>query len=149
MHAYRRLIQKELDARGWKAADLTKNGGPSQQVISRVVNDKRPHIGQMPDASTLEAFARGFKLPVERIREAAARSLSSYVSDSDEPLETDLSRVPIEAMLHEISRRATQWQVQSSNEGEDGSLPDPIGDQIISSIDPEVDDTNNGGKKTG
>lgn len=106
MHDYRRFVQSELDARGWKQADLVHRSGLSRQVVSKILRDDREYLGQMPDESTLRALATGFEVPVERVRTAAARALARY-DDAGEPLTADLSSVSIDALLQEIKRRVT------------------------------------------
>lgn len=104
MHEYRRLVQAELDARGWKPAQLEQASGLSRQLIWGILHDKRAHLGQMPYDTTLEGLARGFGIPVERVRTAAARSLDGYQGD-DSPLVADLTHVSIDVLLNEIRRR--------------------------------------------
>lgn len=104
MHEYRRFVQGELDARGWQQADLVKRSGLSRQLVSKILSDDRPHLGQMPDDTTLEKIAHGFQVPVDRVRTAAARSLARY-EDDGRSLITDLRGVHMDALLGEIRRR--------------------------------------------
>lgn len=104
MHEYRRFIQGELDARGWRQADLVQKSGLSRQLISSIVNDDRDFLGQMPDEATLDGLATGLGVPVSRVRSAAARSLVGYV-DSGEPLTPALQEVSLDALLNELRRR--------------------------------------------
>lgn len=104
MHEYRRFIQDNLDSRGWKLPDLMRASGLSRQLLHRVLNDNRDHLGQMPDDSTMEGIAKGFGVPVERVRTAAARSLAGYTDDGS-ALTLDLQDVHIDALLNEIRRR--------------------------------------------
>lgn len=83
MHEYRKLIQAELDRRGWRQSELARRGGLGRSVINKILNDDRPHLGQMPDDSTMDGIATGFGIPVERVRQAAARSLVGYVETGD------------------------------------------------------------------
>jgi len=89
MHDFKRLIRQGLDERGWRQADLARRGGLHRSLISKILNDEREHLGQMPDDATMEGIARGFGIPVERVREAAARSLVGYVGppSTGEPLD--------------------------------------------------------------
>jgi transcriptional regulator with XRE-family HTH domain len=115
VHEYRRFVQGELDARGWKQAELVKRSGLSRQLVSKLLSDNRPYLGQMPEESTLEGIARGFSMSVERVRFAAARSLAGY-EDDGHPIATDLSHVDIDALLGEVRRRVL------------GSRPDQLED---------------------
>lgn len=78
MHEYRRFVQTELDARGWRQAELVRRSGLSRQLVSSILRDNRDYLGQMPDAETIEGLALGFDVPAETVRTAAARSLVDY-----------------------------------------------------------------------
>ncbi|KMV18302.1 hypothetical protein ACT17_11750 [Mycolicibacterium conceptionense] len=104
MHEYRRFIQQQLHERGWKSADLVRQSGLSRQLISKILNDTRDHLGQMPDDTTLEGLARGFGMKVELFRTAAARSLVGYVDDG-EALTIQLRDISTDALLNELRRR--------------------------------------------
>lgn len=104
VHDYRRLVEAELDARSWKPAELERASGLSRQLIWGILHDNRQHLGQMPKDTTLEGLARGFGIPVERVRTAAARSLVGYAGDNA-PLIADLTQVSIDVLLTEIRRR--------------------------------------------
>lgn len=104
MHEYNRLIQQGLDERGWKQADLARRGGLHRSLISKILKDDRDHLGQMPDDATMEGIARGFGIPVERVREAAARSLVGYIdSGGGDPLDS----YSTDYLLDVIRRRMT------------------------------------------
>lgn len=157
MHEYRRFVQSELDARGWRQADLVRRSGLSRQLVSNILNDPRSAIGQMPDSSTMDGLARGFGIPVETVRTAASRALVGY-SDDGEPLSADLASVSTDALLHEVRRRieatgvtdATQEQEsrpEASSE-EHGSAGEAQGERPMSEVRrlprkdqaPDVDD---------
>ena len=104
MHEYRRFIQQELDARSWERADLMRASGLSRQLLSSILTDKRDHLGQMPDDSTMQKLADGFSIPVERVRTAAARSLVGYTDDGAD-LTLSLRDMHIDVLLNEIRRR--------------------------------------------
>ena len=104
MHEYRRFIQHELNARGWRQADLVRESGLSRQLVSSILRDNRDHLGQMPDAETIQAIATGFGVPQERVRVAAARSLADYIDDGA-ALTITLGDVSTDALLNEIKRR--------------------------------------------
>lgn len=104
MHDYRRFVQDELDARGWNPANLVRKSGLRRQLVWKILHDDRPHLGQMPDESTMQALADGFGISVEHVRTAAARSLRGY-RDDGAPLGADLSEVSVDVLLTEIRRR--------------------------------------------
>lgn len=104
MHEYRRFIQAELDARGWRQADLVRSSGLSRQLISNILRDDRPALGQMPEESTITSLAKGFGISADVVRRAASRALAGY-SDSGEPLRVDLASVSDAALVAELHRR--------------------------------------------
>ena len=101
MHEYRRLIQAELDARGWSVSELARRAGMHRQTLYKIVNDTRPHIGQMPDDSTVERIAGALGIPAERLSAAAARSLIGADADAGDPLDS----YSTEYLLDYIKRR--------------------------------------------
>jgi len=122
MHEYRRLVQSELDDRGWSQSDLARRAGMGRSVINKILNDDREHLGQMPDDSTMDGIARGFGIPVERVRRAAARSLIGYVDDGlgDDPLES----YTVEFLLEYTSRRAAKELAAARMEDEPKPNPE-------------------------
>lgn len=75
-----------------------------RQLIWKILHDTRDNLGQMPDEATMEGIARGFGIPVDRVRTAAARSLAGYTDDG-RPVATDISAVPTDVLLSELRRR--------------------------------------------
>lgn len=104
MHAYRQFIQEQLDARGWKPAELARRAGMHRQLVWKILNDDREHIGQIPDTATMEAIAHGFSIPVDHVRIAAARSLAGYTDDG-RPIATDVRELSTDVLLEELRRR--------------------------------------------
>lgn len=104
MHEYRRFIQQQLDERGWKPAELARRGGLNRQLISKILNDDREHLGQMPDESTMVGIARGFQISPQQVRTAAARSLTGY-SDDGHAIATDVRSLPTDVLIEELRRR--------------------------------------------
>lgn len=83
---------------------MTRRSKLHRQTIWKILKDDRDYLGQMPEDRTMQAIADGFNIPVERVREAAARSLSRYQGGDDE-LATNLELVDIDILLAEIRRR--------------------------------------------
>ncbi|MFC9765782.1 helix-turn-helix domain-containing protein [Rhodococcus jostii] len=104
MHEFRKFIQRELDARGWKQADLARRSGLSRSHVSKLLRDDRQYLGQMPDEETIRALADGFALTEEVVRTAASRALAGF-SDDGGPLQIELADVPTDALLEEVRRR--------------------------------------------
>lgn len=113
MHEFRRFIQKQLDDQGLRQADLATRSGLTRSHVSKLMRDHREHLGQMPDSETIDALARGFGVPAERVRTAAARSLARY-SDDGSPITIELGEIPTDALLNELKRR-----IEASESGAD------------------------------
>jgi transcriptional regulator with XRE-family HTH domain len=103
MHAYRRLIQAEMDARGWSVSELARRAGMHRQTLNKIVNDKRSHIGQMPDDATIERIAGALGIPAHRLSQAAAQSLIGDNAIEGDPLDT----YSTEYLLDYIKRRVS------------------------------------------
>ncbi|MGC0365069.1 transcriptional regulator with XRE-family HTH domain [Rhodococcus sp. 27YEA15] len=105
MNEFSRFIQEQIDIRGWKPAELSARSSLSRQHISKLLNDKRDHLGQMPELKTMEGLATAFEgVSIETIRDVAARALGT-VADNDRQTVLDLQQVSIDALLNEIKRR--------------------------------------------
>ncbi|WP_343466394.1 helix-turn-helix domain-containing protein [Rhodococcus aetherivorans] len=122
MHEFKRFIQQQLDARGWKQADLVRKSGLSKQHVSNMLRDTREHLGQMPDEKTIRALADGFQLPAEVVRTAASRALAGY-SDEGQPLHVDIHQVPLDTLLNEIRRRFEE--IGDSHGSSTEEIPEP------------------------
>jgi transcriptional regulator with XRE-family HTH domain/predicted GIY-YIG superfamily endonuclease len=106
-HPYRSLIQKELAARCWRQSDLARASGLHRALISKILADRRPRLGQMPDDATIQGIAKGFGLPADKVRKAAAESLIGYLADyHEDPLE----QYSTDYLLDVIRRRFAQQQ---------------------------------------
>lgn len=104
MHDYRRFVQETMDAKHLRAADVERAGGPSRQVLSRILTDARPALTQRPDQETVEALAKGLGVSVDAV-------LASIASAMGLPLATTTARledVPADALLNELRRRLTE-----------------------------------------
>ncbi|MBB1023330.1 MULTISPECIES: helix-turn-helix domain-containing protein [unclassified Dietzia] len=151
MHEYKRFVQEQMDARGWRQADLVRASGLSRALVSRILRDDRPRLGQMPDESTMAGIAKAFSLPTETVRTAAARALRGYADDG-EALTADLSAVSIDALLMEIRRRVqgnedqgtTHAQGDTPTDAETGTRGTPMKGADVAWLEdhraPDVDD---------
>ena len=88
MHEYRRLIQSEMDARGWSVSELARRAGMHRQTVNKIIKDTRSHISQMPDDATIERISGAFGIPAERLSQAAARSLIGEPAADGDPLDS-------------------------------------------------------------
>ncbi|TFH97824.1 helix-turn-helix domain-containing protein, partial [Micrococcus lylae] len=75
MHAYRRFIQETMDARRMKPADVARAGGPSNQLISRLMQDDRDILDRRPDAETIRRYAVALRVREEDVLAAVAEAM--------------------------------------------------------------------------
>ncbi|MDV6267027.1 helix-turn-helix domain-containing protein [Rhodococcus globerulus] len=119
MNEFSSFIQEQLDIRGWKPSELATRSGLSRQHISKLLNDKRDHLGQMPEQKTMEGLTRAFEgVSMETVRDVAARALGT-VADDRRQTALDLQHVSIDALLTEIKRRV-QENEDTSTQGTQG-----------------------------
>lgn len=140
MHEFRRFIQQQLDARGWKQADLARRSGLSRSHISKLLRDSRSHLGQMPDSETITGLAQGFGLSEDVVRTAASRALAGY-SDDGGPLQVDLAEISTDALLTEVRRRI------EANFSAEGTLSATV--RVIRGEGDEHEDTGTQGTPSG
>lgn len=60
---FKNWILQEMDKREWSQADLARYANLNRAVINKLLNGQ----ATMPRPSTLDAIARAFKIPVEKI----------------------------------------------------------------------------------
>lgn len=101
MHAYRRFVQETMDLKRMRAADVERAGGPSRQVISKVLTDPRPTLDRRPDQATVEAFAKGLDVRPEAVLAAVAEAMGLPVHVSV----AGLQEATDDQLLAEVRRR--------------------------------------------
>lgn len=101
MNEYSRFIQEHLDKRGWRASEIERRGGPSRQVVSKILNDARPVLVDRPKQETIEGLARVFGVPVEAVLVRVAMAMGFPVTVA----EADLSAVSNDDLLSEVRNR--------------------------------------------
>jgi transcriptional regulator with XRE-family HTH domain len=107
VHALRRFIQDEMDARGWQPMDLVRRSGLSKQLISNLLNDDRDVLPQLPRTATLAALAKAFDLTTGHVTAVAVQALG--VADVQPPAVVHQVEAATDAdLLRELLRRAEQ-----------------------------------------
>jgi transcriptional regulator with XRE-family HTH domain len=107
VHALRRFIQDEMDARGWQPRDLARRSGLSKQLISNLLNDDRDVLPQLPRTATLAALAKAFDLTTGHVTAVAVQALG--VPDVQPPAVVHQVEAATDAdLLRELLRRAEQ-----------------------------------------
>lgn len=103
MHALAAYLNEQMDARGWKQADLARASGLTPQTVSNLVTDDRPALVQRPDQATVEALAAAVA------NGNVGQVLSKVAEAMGLPVETvtvyDASRISDEQLIDELSRR--------------------------------------------
>lgn len=66
MESFSEWLENELQIRNITPAELARKSGLSQSVVSRVINNERK-----PSPETLQKFARGLRISVQEIYNAA------------------------------------------------------------------------------
>lgn len=123
MHEFRRFIQDQMNARGWKAADLARHSSLSAQHVSRLLNDDRDQLGRMPESTTIKKLASAFQgVGESAVRAAAAKALG--VPDVPQ-ISADLTSVDDDALLAEVRRRMNRELNASPHAGISGTAPLP------------------------
>lgn len=113
MHALRRYIQQELDARGWRAQDLANKSGLARQQVSKLLTDDREVLPQLPRTSTLAALARAFDVSTAHVTTVAVEALG-VPGVSAPAVVHEIESVDDEVLLRELLRRAVGREQESS-----------------------------------
>lgn len=138
MNEYQRFIQDELDRRNWRPADVEKHGGPTRQVMSNILNDKRKVLVQRPKQETIEGLATAFRVPVETVLAHVARAMGFPVTIA----EANLDDVSDDDLLDQIRKR----MIRESSEHETDKTPEQSDPPSLRSVsqdyhaeDPELE----------
>lgn len=83
-----------------------RESGLSAQLVSKLLNDDRAVLPQLPDRGTLKALARAFRLPETVVLLKAVEALGVDVPDV--PLVYGLPHASNDELLAEIRRRLTE-----------------------------------------
>lgn len=117
MHELGRYLQREMDKRGWKPADLSRHTGITKQTISNLLNDPREYMDQTPRRPTLEGLASGLQVPLGDVLTVAAQAIGAIPVDST--TRSDLSQVPDEVLTHELAARLRLLRQEVVGNGRD------------------------------
>lgn len=104
MHAYSRFIQEQLDARGWKVADLSRRTGITEAGLGKIIKDPEDRLAGMPTDNTIEKLARAFGIqPGVIIAHAAS---ARYGVPVGEPVEiANAAGVSDDELIRELEQR--------------------------------------------
>src|SRR5690554_566323 len=101
MHALRKYVQTQMDARGWRPADLANASGISKQVVSGLLADTRDHIDRMPSEKTITGLCRAFSIQRPVLLAVIGEAMGLPV---DRPVKVaDASRVSNDELIRELA----------------------------------------------
>lgn len=104
MHAYRKLVEQEMTAKGWGQSDLAKRAGLDRQVVHRIVKDERDRLKDPPHASTVEGLANAFDLPDTAVWSAVAEAMGLPRTAAPSIIH-EVTGVSNEELIKELARR--------------------------------------------
>lgn len=102
-HALNRFIQEQMDARLMTQADLVRRSGLHRSHVSKLVNDRRSRLSQLPAKDTIEGLARAFRVTPGVILSKAVEALDIGFEAKD--FVYGLSEATDEELLGEIAQR--------------------------------------------
>lgn len=133
MHAYRKLIEEQMEAGEMTQSDLARASGVTRQRINQILKSDRDRLVHVPDTATVEGFAKAFKLAPEVVWIAVAEamglprfvvpSITHQVKDvTNAQLLSELaSRMDLEVSVRP-SQPATGEGKKSPDDGEGGTV---------------------------
>jgi transcriptional regulator with XRE-family HTH domain len=96
-HKFKTWLLDEMTKRNWSQSDLARSAVLNRAVINKLLNGQ-----SIPRPSTLEAIARAFKVPTERVYRVAG--LLPEIPESESSLEELMHHI---RQLQSLKRRAT------------------------------------------
>lgn len=103
MHALRKFVQDQMDARNWRAADLVARSGISKQVISGLLSDDRETVDRMPTEKTIAGLCKAFSVSRDAMLAVVGEAMGLPVARPT--VIYDASRVPNDELIRELARR--------------------------------------------
>lgn len=105
MNKLRSFIEAEMDARGWRAADLTRASGLSRQVVHNLLRDRRPRLMMQPRDTTVAGLAKAFSVDEKRIRFVALQAMDVIPDDRELVIVHELKDADDDSLLRELRLR--------------------------------------------
>lgn len=103
MHALRKFVQDQMDARNWRAVDLVTRSGINKQVISGILTDDRDTVDRMPTEKTIAGLCKAFRIDRDVLLAVIGEAMGIPVSRPT--VVYDASRVPSDELILELARR--------------------------------------------
>ena len=104
MHAYRRLVQEQMDAKGMTQTALATAAGLSRQVVHTIVTDDRDELTELPHRKTVEGLAKAFGLPADSVRSAIAEAMGLPLAAAPS-ITHEVKDVDVSVLLKELGSR--------------------------------------------
>lgn len=130
-----KLIQDWLDSTGNTAASLARASGIHAQTVLNLINPERSY--QMPQSRTLAALAKGMRVPLDTIKEAAvnssryAHAIGGAADDPHNLLVDNSLFIRLAALTPErqqmVLRRLAAMEYEQSQEQQQVDLPHQSG----------------------
>lgn len=117
MHALRQFIQEQMDARGWRPADLVRASGLSKQLVSNHLNDDREVLAQRPSKATVTGYARAFKVSEDVVLSKVAAAMGVPIGDL-QPVVFSVSDASDAELLAELARRLSERAREGGHGGD-------------------------------
>ena len=108
-----------MDLRRMRPADVERAGGPSRQVLSKLLNDNRDSLDRRPDSATVQSLAKAFGIPVEKVLASVVEAMGLPTSVTVAGLETASN----EELLDEIRRRMERTHDKHATTHDHHTLP--------------------------
>ena len=109
-----------MDLRRMRPADVERAGGPSRQVLSKLLNDNRDSLDRRPDSATVQSLAKAFGIPVEKVLASVAEAMGLPTTVTVAGLETATNQ----ELLDEIRRRMERTHDKHATTHDHHALPD-------------------------
>lgn len=107
VHAYRALIEGEMQTRGWTQTQLAAAADLSKQVINNIVTDARETLRQRPDPETVQGLAHALRIPESTIWLSVVQALG-IPTEFHATVVHDVGAASNEQLLQELGRRLAQ-----------------------------------------
>lgn len=133
MNEYRRFVQNEIDQRGWTQSDVEKHGGPTRQVVHKILTDQRKVLDYRPKQDTVEKLATAFGVSVDVVLAHVAMAMELPVSIEM----ASLDDVSDGDLLDQIRKRMQRGSSQHADDNTTSTDPvdlRPVGE------DPDTED---------
>lgn len=83
------LVDERMTDKGWSTYDVTRQGGPPPKTVGHW-RDHRVQWHSLPKSETVEAIAKGLRIPLPLVQQAVIEAVGYEVSDVTLPKDVRL-----------------------------------------------------------